>query len=125
MNFVRREVTVSKVQHNIWERGTLLSIQAKVMDYGLAGRDSIPGRGKFAPSSITFRLGLVFTQPPIHWVPRAVAPGAKRQQYEVDHSPPFSAEVKSGGASLPPSQHVLLAIIGKLKTSLFFTARSC
>jgi hypothetical protein len=34
------------------------------------------------------------TQPPIQWVPGALSPGVKQAGYEVDHSPPISAEVK-------------------------------
>jgi hypothetical protein len=41
-----------------------------------------------------YQTGCGSIQPPIHWVPRALSPGAKRQGREADHSPPTSAEVK-------------------------------
>jgi hypothetical protein len=34
------------------------------------------------------------THPPIQWVPGALSSGVKRQEREVDRSPPASAEVK-------------------------------
>jgi hypothetical protein len=34
-----------------------------------------------------------------------LAPGVKRSEREVDHSPPFSAEVKMRGAVHPPPNH--------------------
>jgi hypothetical protein len=47
------------------------------------------------------------TQPPIKWIPGVISPEIKRQELEADHSPPFSAEVKNGGAipSLPIRLH--------------------
>jgi hypothetical protein len=41
------------------------------------------------------------TQPPMQWVPWAVSLGVKKQGHKTDHSPPYSAEVKNGGAILP------------------------
>jgi hypothetical protein len=41
------------------------------------------------------------TQPPIQWVWWSLSLGIKRQGREADHSPPSSAEVKKGGATLP------------------------
>jgi hypothetical protein len=35
------------------------------------------------------------TQPPIQWVSGALTLGVKRPGREADHSPPFSAEVKT------------------------------
>jgi hypothetical protein len=44
--------------------------------------------------SKTFRPALGPTQPPIKWIPGFFA-GVKHLGYEVDRSPPFSAEVKN------------------------------
>jgi hypothetical protein len=66
------------------------------------GRGSIPGKGKeiflyFTASRPILRP----TQPPVQPVPGAHSPGVKQPGHEADHSPPFSAEVKNGGA-IPP-----------------------
>jgi hypothetical protein len=45
-------------------------------------------------SSTLPRSALGISQPPIHWVPRALCPEEKQQVREADHSPPTSAEVK-------------------------------
>jgi hypothetical protein len=69
-----------------------------VTGYRLDGRSSSPGRSKiFLPCSASI-LALGPAQP-IRWVP-----GVKRPGSEADHSPPTSAEVKSGGA-IPPLPH--------------------
>jgi hypothetical protein len=34
------------------------------------------------------------TQPPIHWISRALSPEVNQPGRETDHSPPSSAEVK-------------------------------
>jgi hypothetical protein len=44
------------------------------------------------------------TQPPIQRITGALSPGLKRPWREVDHSPPFSTEVKNGG-TIPPVLH--------------------
>jgi hypothetical protein len=41
------------------------------------------------------------TQSLIQWVPGALSPGVKRQGREADNSPPYSDEVKNGGAISP------------------------
>jgi hypothetical protein len=41
------------------------------------------------------------TQPPIQWVPGPLSLGGKRQERELEHFPPTSAEVKNGGAISP------------------------
>jgi len=41
------------------------------------------------------RLSLGPTQPPIQKLPGALSLGAKRPGREADHSPPYSAEVKT------------------------------
>jgi hypothetical protein len=51
--------------------------------------------------SITSRLVLGPTQPPIQWVPGTPSPVVKRQGREVDHSHPSNAEVEIDGA-IPP-----------------------
>jgi hypothetical protein len=60
-------------------------------------QDSISGRGKRL-FSITSRPALWPTQPPTQWVPGAVSLGLKWQGRVADCSPPYSAEVKNGGA---------------------------
>jgi hypothetical protein len=42
--------------------------------------------------------------PPIQWVSGPLSLGVKRQGCESDHSPPYSAKVKNGGA-IPPLSH--------------------
>jgi hypothetical protein len=46
------------------------------------------------PFATASRKDLGSTQPPMHWVPRAVSLGVKWPGREADHSPPSSAEVK-------------------------------
>jgi hypothetical protein len=48
---------------------------------------------------------LFFIYYKIQWVPAAVSPGVKWLRLEADHSPPSSAEVKSGGA-IPSLSHM-------------------
>jgi hypothetical protein len=55
----------------------------------LRGQSSSPGRVKNFLFSMSSRLALGLTQPPIHWVP-----GIKQPGHEADQSPPASAEVK-------------------------------
>jgi hypothetical protein len=71
--------------------------------YGLDGRYSIPGSSKrlFFLFSTASRPALVPTQTAIQWVPGALSSAVKVPLCESDHSPPSSAEVKSGGA-IPP-----------------------
>jgi hypothetical protein len=57
----------------------------------------------FLPHSVQTTLGP--TQPPIQWVPLTSPPGVKQQRRKTDHSPPFSVEVKNGGA-IPPLPHM-------------------
>jgi hypothetical protein len=71
------------------------------MDYWMDDRDSIPGKGKVFLFSIASRPGLGSAQPPIHMVPGAISPAVKRPEREADHSSPFNAEVKNGGAIAP------------------------
>jgi hypothetical protein len=40
------------------------------------------------------------TQPPIQCMPRVIFQGVKRPHHEANHSPPSSAEVQNGGATL-------------------------
>jgi hypothetical protein len=68
------------------------------MDYRVEGQCSNPGRGKMFLFSLSSRLALEHTQPPIHLVPGAVSLGVKQLKHEADHLPPSSSEVKNGGA---------------------------
>jgi hypothetical protein len=43
-------------------------------------------------------------QPPVHWVMGALSPEIQWRGHGADHSPPYSARVKSGGA-IPPHTH--------------------
>jgi hypothetical protein len=52
----------------------------------------------------TSRLVLGPNQPPIKWVQEAVSSKVKWLEFEADHSPPFSPEVK-GGRAIPPLPH--------------------
>jgi hypothetical protein len=56
--------------------------------------------------SVVSRPVLGATQPPIQWVLWALSPEVKRLGHESNHSPPSSAEVKSGGA-IPASESYL------------------
>jgi hypothetical protein len=54
--------------------------------------------------STAYRPALGPTHPPIQWVLGALSLVVKRPGRDADHSPPSSAEVKSGGA-MPPLPH--------------------
>jgi hypothetical protein len=64
--------------------------------------------GQIAGGSITRRGKRLFfaaprtamgpTQSPIQWVLEALSPGSKQLGLEADHSHPYIAEVKNGGA---------------------------
>jgi hypothetical protein len=74
---------------------TLLSGQAQYnRSCSIFSRSSSPDRVKNFLFSMSSRLALGPTQPPIQWVPGALSPGVKRPGREADHSPPTSAEVK-------------------------------
>jgi hypothetical protein len=65
--------------------------------YGLddrRGRSSNPGRVKNFLFSMSSRLDLGPTQPPILWVPGILSLEVKREGREADHSSPTSAEDK-------------------------------
>jgi len=53
------------------------------------------------------------TQPPIQWVPGALALGVMRPGREADHSPLFSTEVKNSCSctSIPPI-HLYAVVLG-------------
>jgi hypothetical protein len=59
------------------------------------GRDSRQEQDIILWSTVS-KSAMGYTQPPIQWVP-----GVKRPGHEDDHSPPFAAEVKNGGAIYP------------------------
>jgi hypothetical protein len=66
-----------------------------------------PGQEIFLYSAAS-RPALGPTQPPSQWVAGPLSPGVKRPGYQADRSPPYSAEVKNGGA-IPPIHHVFMA----------------
>jgi hypothetical protein len=78
--------------------GLMLRVGLAQTGYGLEFRGLIPGRGKIFLFSIAAVPSLRPTQPRIQWVQGTVFPAVKWQGREADHSPPFSAEVKNGGA---------------------------
>jgi hypothetical protein len=59
--------------------------------------------------SITSRLALGFTQPPIQWIMGSCFPGVQQQRHEADHSPPSTAKVKNGGAISTP-QYIFMSL---------------
>jgi hypothetical protein len=71
----------------------------------LDGLVSNPGKGKIFLFCTASRPTFGPTQPPIQWVLGALSQRVKRRGIEADHSPPFSAEVKNGGA-MPPLLHM-------------------
>jgi hypothetical protein len=54
----------------------------------------IPSREGIAFFTVTYRLALELTQPPIQPTPRAVSSGVQWPGCEADHSPPSNSEVK-------------------------------
>jgi hypothetical protein len=57
-------------------------------------RRSSPGRGKNFLFSMSSKLALGPTQPPIQWVTGTLSPEVRQPGREGDHSPPINAEVK-------------------------------
>jgi hypothetical protein len=55
------------------------------------------------------RPALAITQPCIEWAPVALSHGVKRPGREAHNSHSSSAEVKKGGAILPPLPHAFIA----------------
>jgi hypothetical protein len=76
----------------------LYSVRSQDSDWLWAGRlrgqSSSPGRVKNFLLSMSSRLAVWSTQPPIQWVPGLFPQGGKRPGREADHSLPASAEVK-------------------------------
>jgi hypothetical protein len=58
---------------------------------------------------IASRTALGSTQPPIQWVPGGLSLGVKQPQYEADHSPPSSAEVKNAWSYTSTPQYATMA----------------
>jgi hypothetical protein len=55
------------------------------------------------------RTALGPIQPPIQWAPGALSLGVKQLEYEADHSPPSSAEVKNEWSYTSTPQYVFTA----------------
>jgi hypothetical protein len=73
------------------------------MSYGLNGRDSIPGRGKWFSFSTPQCPDRFWNSPSLSNVYRGCFPlRVKRLGREADHSPPSSAQVKNDGTLPPP-----------------------
>jgi hypothetical protein len=68
----------------LWAMGWMIRI---------LGFDSQWGLGIFL-FTITSRMVLGLTQPPIQWIPEALSLGVKQPGCEAHHSPPSSTEVK-------------------------------
>jgi hypothetical protein len=51
------------------------------------------------------RLALGSTQPPIQWVPGAIATEVKGRVHVNEHSPQYGIEIKNGG-TIPPLPHM-------------------
>jgi hypothetical protein len=88
------------------------------------GFDSRRGLGIF-PSTTVSRTALGPTQPPIQWVPGALSLGVKRPGREADHSPSFSAEVKTEWSYTSTPQYAFMVWCsvkaqGQLYLSPFF-----
>jgi hypothetical protein len=94
-----------------------LGLRSRYSDWLRVGRpsgwSSSPGGGKIFHFSMSSRLALDPTQPPIQRVPGTLSPGVKRLRREVDHSPPTSAEVKKKWiyTSTPPYAFMVWCLI--------------
>jgi hypothetical protein len=75
---------------------------------GLPGFDSQQEQ-QFSLFSIKSRPALGLTQPRKQCVPEALSKGVKRPGREVNHSSPFSAKFKKGGAVPPLPLYVFMA----------------
>jgi hypothetical protein len=73
------------------------------------GRSSGPGRVKNFLLSTSSRPALVFTQPPIQWIPEALSSGVKRPGREAEVSPPASAKVKEIWIYTPTTPYAFMA----------------
>jgi hypothetical protein len=71
---------------------------------GLDDWDSNPGEGNISLFSVTSKPALGLTQIPIQWEQGPHLQEVKRLRREADHSPPYSAKIKNGGA-IPPLPH--------------------
>jgi hypothetical protein len=69
--------------------------------YGLDGQGWIQSRSKVFLYSTVSKPVLKPIQPLIHLVSGALFLRVKWPRREADHSPPFNAEVKNGGATTP------------------------
>jgi hypothetical protein len=92
-------------KYYLW--GSWVSVVCIATGYSLndqRGQSSSAGRVKNVLFSMSSRLALGSTQPPVQWVTRALSPGAKQLGRETDHSPLSSAAVKKMwiSTSTPP-----------------------
>jgi hypothetical protein len=71
----------------------VLSVERPGMGWMTEGSE-FPSGVKNLHFSMSSRLALGPTQPPIQWVPGALSPWVERPGREADHSPPTSAKVK-------------------------------
>jgi hypothetical protein len=85
---------------------TYYYLRSRCSDGLQTGRPGFDSRhGKIFLVSTASRPVLGPIHPPAQWVSGTTSPGVKRPGREADHSPPFSAEVKNGGA-IPPLPHM-------------------
>jgi hypothetical protein len=77
----------------VWEPGYRIRHSDWLRAGRPRGQSSSPGREKNFLFSVSSRLVLGPTQPPIQWVPGVLSPGVKRPEREADYSP-TSSEVK-------------------------------
>jgi hypothetical protein len=82
--------------------------------------DSISSKGKRIFACFTeSRPAKEPIRPPIQWISALILSGAKRPGREVDHSSPFDAYVKNGGAK-PPLPHMSSWRGTSLSTGTFY-----
>jgi hypothetical protein len=86
----------------------IFNIPATGWTIGVLGFDSRRGLGIFLFTTAS-RTAPGPTQHPIQWVPGVLFLGVKRPGREVDHSPPYSAEVKNAWKYTSIPQYVFMA----------------
>jgi len=63
--------------------------------------DSTSHTGRYCSICHWAEINSVSMQPPNQRVSRALSPGGKMAEDEVDHSPPFSKRLRMSGTTLP------------------------